>query len=486
MGSRMAHRLQSLLHVRRSSSSASTAIRLTLAAVLAVLVAASAAGASELTTTSNPPTSAEAPTTPVTTPSTAVPPPPGPDPVPGTEGAPEGTGDADPEDPLAGEGPAEDAPDVDISVPPPETYSDQEPYRPPPILWSSVAEAERKLERARQVKREAVAAVRALRLRSKHLGLQQEALDEATRDTIAELEDALVRYQGRAVSDFRLFAASVGPDSAQPLASGPTGLDEVMERRRGAHLAESALTVGESDLARLTRLRRELGDEARQLLETARLVAEFLGEAEREVVEADEAIDQAQIEYEAFRAGSEVYIHGVVFPIAGPYDRPLIDSFGFPRMTGTADEHWHEGIDLFAPRGTPLVAAERGVVTRIGNGRLGGLKLWLIGESGSEWYYAHLDSFAAGLHDGQVVEAGDLLGYVGTTGNAVGTPPHLHLQLHPGGGRPVDPYPLLAVVSRLDEEAMVDGVLPGWRHDPVIVEREPDPAPEPAAVEPAG
>jgi murein DD-endopeptidase MepM/ murein hydrolase activator NlpD len=384
----------------------------------------------------------------------------------------------DVDDPLTGEGPAEEAPGVDVTIPPPETYGGQGPYRPPEILWSSVAEAERKLERSRQDKRDAVAEIRALRLRAKHLGLQLEDLDDETRAAIAELEAATVRYRGRAVTDYRLFAASVGPAPAWSV--GPAGLDEAMERRRGARLAAAALVIGEEDIGRLAELRQRLSGETRELVESLRLVADFLVEAERDVATADEAIRQAEIEYEAFRAGSEVFIDGVLFPLGGPYDRPLIDSFGFPRMPGTPDEHWHEGIDLFAPRGTPLVATERGLVTRIGVGRLGGLKLWLVGESGTEWYYAHLDSFAPGLADGQLVAAGDLLGFVGTTGNAVGTPPHLHLQMHPGGGRPVNPYPLLSIVSDLDQATIAAGDHPSWRHRPVVVDR-PDEAADTAA-----
>ncbi|MDH3294603.1 MAG: peptidoglycan DD-metalloendopeptidase family protein, partial [Acidimicrobiia bacterium] len=180
---------------------------------------------------------------------------------------------------------------------------------------------------------------------------------------------------------------------------------------------------------------------------------------------------QAKIELEAFKAGSEIYIDGVIFPIAGPYSVPLINSFGFPRMPGTPDAHSHQGIDIFAPRGTPLVAAERGVIGRVGNGRLGGLKFWLRGESGADWYYAHLDGFAPGLHNGQVVEAGELLGYVGNTGNAVGTPPHLHLEIHPGGGAAVNPYPLLKVVSDLDLKTFEEGRHPGFRYQPVVRNR---------------
>ena len=366
----------------------------------------------------------------------------------------DGNGEDGP-DPLVDEGKSEDAPGVDPEIPPPPGYGDQEPYRPPEVLWSSVTEAERRLERSRETRREAVAEVRALRLQAKRLGLARQALDDRSGEAADELTDATERFQIRAVTDYRIFAAGTAPDPTTVI--DPSDLPGVMEDRRGSRLAEAALVVGQGDLDELSRLRQELDGEARSLLDRQRLVSEYLAEAELAALEAEAEVDQATIEYEAFRAGSEVYVSGVRFPIDGPYELPLIDSFGFPRMTGTPDEHWHEGIDIFAPRGTPLVAAERGVVTRIGVGRLGGLKLWLVGESGSEWYYAHLDTFAPGLADGRVVEAGDLLGHVGNTGNAVGTPPHLHLQLHPDGGRPVNPFPLLKIVSDLDQEQLTEG-----------------------------
>ena len=236
-------------------------------------------------------------------------------------------------------------------------------------------------------------------------------------------------------------------------------------------------------LDELAELRSTLGTSAFELVRRSGVVDASIRRAEAAVVELDAAVDQARIELEAFKAGSEIYVDGVVFPIAGPYSVPLINSFGFPRMPGTPDAHAHEGIDIFAPRGTPLVAAERGVVGRIGNGRLGGLKLWLRGESGADWYYAHLDGFAPGLHDGQVVEAGELLGYVGNTGNAVGTPPHLHLEIHPNGGAAVNPYPLMKVVSDLDLKSRVDATDPGFRYQPVIADR-PDEAATPTTATP--
>lgn len=154
--------------------------------------------------------------------------------------------------------------------------------------------------------------------------------------------------------------------------------------------------------------------------------------------------EDAEVRLAAFQAGSSIYVSGFVFPVAHPYE--FISSFGFPRGGGTRR---HQGNDIFAPRGTELYAVERGVIQNMGTASLGGIKLWLVGESGTSYYYAHLSAFAAGVRNGMVVEAGELVGYVGDTGNAVGTPPHLHFEIHPSGGAAVDPYPLLSTVARL-------------------------------------
>lgn len=143
----------------------------------------------------------------------------------------------------------------------------------------------------------------------------------------------------------------------------------------------------------------------------------------------------------AYEAGAHAYVDGFVFPVAAEVE--FIDSWGYPRMTGTASAHWHQGTDIFAPYGAPLIASENGVIARVGVGTLGGNKLWVVGESGTEYYYAHLSAFAEGVADGKRVDAGDLVGYVGDTGNAKGTSPHLHFEIHPAGGDAVNPYPLL-------------------------------------------
>jgi murein DD-endopeptidase MepM/ murein hydrolase activator NlpD len=120
---------------------------------------------------------------------------------------------------------------------------------------------------------------------------------------------------------------------------------------------------------------------------------------------------------------------GFYCPVAGP--STFVDTWGAPRSGGRR----HQGVDMLAARGTPAVAVVSGV-TRISRNRLGGNALWLSGSDGNTYYYAHFDRY------GKIgpVAGGDVIGYVGDTGNARGTP-HLHFEVHPGGGPAVDPYP---------------------------------------------
>ena len=99
---------------------------------------------------------------------------------------------------------------------------------------------------------------------------------------------------------------------------------------------------------------------------------------------------------------------------------------------------------MISPRNTPLVAIESGRIRRMGNGGLGGVTIWVRGETGDEYYYAHLEGWADGLKVGQVVEVGELIGFVGNSGNARYTITHLHFEYHPNAGKAVNPYPLAA------------------------------------------
>lgn len=130
---------------------------------------------------------------------------------------------------------------------------------------------------------------------------------------------------------------------------------------------------------------------------------------------------------------------GIFMPVVGIQPFDLSNSWGDSRDGGRRK---HRGIDIFAPRGTAVVAVADGIISYIGDQPKGGHCLWLTTESGTSFYYAHLDRWAAGLYEGMEVRSGDLLGYVGNTGNARTTPPHLHFAINQNDEM-VNPYPVL-------------------------------------------
>jgi len=145
---------------------------------------------------------------------------------------------------------------------------------------------------------------------------------------------------------------------------------------------------------------------------------------------------------------------GLAIPVAGINARDLVDTYTQSRAGGA---RVHNAIDIMAPKGTPVIAAAPGTVEKLffSNGG-GGISAYIRSEDG-QWmyYYAHLDSYAPGLKEGQKVARGDPIGTVGTSGNADPAGPHLHFAVYrmaPGErwhqGMPVNPYPLLAGTAR--------------------------------------
>src|SRR5205807_2435294 len=120
---------------------------------------------------------------------------------------------------------------------------------------------------------------------------------------------------------------------------------------------------------------------------------------------------------------------GYVFPVYGPSS--FIDTFGAAR--GDVSGGWHHGDDIFAPLGAPLLAVASGTVFSVGWNKLGGNRLWLRDGQGNLFYYAHLSAFSPLAVNGNKVNAGDVIGFVGNTGDAQGTPFHLHFEIHPVG-----------------------------------------------------
>jgi murein DD-endopeptidase MepM/ murein hydrolase activator NlpD len=139
---------------------------------------------------------------------------------------------------------------------------------------------------------------------------------------------------------------------------------------------------------------------------------------------------------------------GYVFPVYGQVSYG--DDYGAPR----AVTEWHHGNDLFATEGTPVLAVADGTLFNVGVNTLGGNRLWLRDGRGNTFYYAHLSAYAPVAAEGAQVRAGEVIGFVGHTGQAITTPPHLHFEIHPGDGDSVNPYPYLLAWQRRTDVAL--------------------------------
>ena len=128
----------------------------------------------------------------------------------------------------------------------------------------------------------------------------------------------------------------------------------------------------------------------------------------------------------------------IAMPLEDVSRKEVADTWGAPRGTGRR----HEGQDIFAPKGTPILSATNGFIYKIGENNLGGQTVSVISSGGRIYYYAHLDRYANGIDVGDRVTKRTVLGYVGTTGNAQGTPPHLHFGIYTLTGA-INPLPLL-------------------------------------------
>ncbi len=146
------------------------------------------------------------------------------------------------------------------------------------------------------------------------------------------------------------------------------------------------------------------------------------------------------------RARSTAGAGAIAIPVRDVRAEDLRDDFGAPRSG-----HTHGGIDILAPRGTPVVAAVDGTIEKLYASGAGGRTIYLFDLRGERiYYYAHLNGYAMGVSEGTAVRRGDIIGFVGTSGNAPRNTPHLHFGIEkaPASGEwwkgsPVDPYPIL-------------------------------------------
>lgn len=147
-----------------------------------------------------------------------------------------------------------------------------------------------------------------------------------------------------------------------------------------------------------------------------------------------ELLRSVRLRLRVIRAGT------LAFPVDGRDEEAIRSVFGAPREAGRREHH---GVDIFAPRGTPVLAPSDGVVARVGTNRLGGNVIWMRdARRRQSFYFAHLERQL--VREGRRVRAGDTLGLVGNSGNARTTPPHLHFGIYRRGRGPVDPHPFIA------------------------------------------
>jgi murein DD-endopeptidase MepM/ murein hydrolase activator NlpD len=400
---------------------------------LAVVVIASAVlGALGPARAQEPPTTDPAqPTTTIGLPSTLVPtslpalPPPPPTTAPIAD---------DPD--AGGDAPPEAVPQDDTAIPPRTEYASPGSLPPPrgQVVKIDVRRAREKSEAADADLAKATATRVALENEIHRLNATLDKFDKAGRQAIIDLAAAKRQLTTRAVDAYiRGTDSGVGIDR-----SGMTDEELLQSALLGA-------VLGRDDAAVATYERLKKAATAAQAKVAAALAKgqDVLNTAVRVEQQATRQAEQAKFALAVTAAGGNIVIYGFVFPVAPPYK--FSDSFGAPRLTGTDLEHWHQGVDIAAAEGTELYAAERGVITQISPSQLGGNGLWIRGESGVSYYYAHLSRYAD-VHAGQLVEAGDLVGYVGNTG-LFSTGPHLHFEVHPNGGDAINPYPLLVAAD---------------------------------------
>ena len=163
----------------------------------------------------------------------------------------------------------------------------------------------------------------------------------------------------------------------------------------------------------------------------------------------------------AEEAVSYLLTRALDIPVAGKTVQQLQDTFDEGRDGGRV----HRALDILAPRGTPVLAADSGRILRVKTNTLGGNTIYATDPLGRiVYYYAHLDAYQQGLTDGLVVARGDTLGFVGTTGNAPKDTPHLHFQIMrmpPDGkyweGEAINPYPLFLLLQAARNDTLVEG-----------------------------
>ncbi|HEX9530976.1 MAG TPA: M23 family metallopeptidase [Acidimicrobiales bacterium] len=392
------------------------------------------------TTTGPPPGAAPGTTTtaPPPAPTTTAAPAPGPAPTtttPTTTAVANG-GDPSRNDPLAGENdPPVAVPTGVVPVPPRAV-----PRAPTPV---DVALAQALAQQAAQAEASANAAdvkVAAVEAKVADVQRQVDGLRSQEQDAIWKLAAARTRLVRRAVAAY--VGGSIAPLGNLLQVRDINELDRDLQIENEASRAELA-SVRDYEAAR-----KDAGSAAGTLTASMDNLSVDLGTAQTEQAASHQVLAATSGQVAAANVDPSLVLDGFVFPVLGPHK--LDRNFGEPRNLGTPYFHLHQGDDVEAPQNAPLVAVVRGAIVNISSSALGGNGLWIQGSDGTKYYYAHLAGYAPDMTVGQIVEAGQLVGFVGSTGDATG--PHLHFEVHPNGGPAIDPWSLLDAIDVIQAE----------------------------------
>ncbi|MFP4636330.1 MAG: murein hydrolase activator EnvC family protein [Nitriliruptoraceae bacterium] len=280
---------------------------------------------------------------------------------------------------------------------------------------------------------------------------------EATRSAIELVHDEideLERMAGQLEDDVAVAERKLGNQARTAFMQGAAFDLETLLAAEGPQAAIERASLLAA-LQRRDQVRVESATAMRQQLETTEALIEQredeLDRLEAALVEEEEALQAelagAESQAQELRSltarqrrvdrGDQQGIYACIFDRGAHRFR---DTWGAPRSGGRS----HKGTDVFAAYRQPVYAFTTGVIQRRSNSGLGGIGLYLRGDDGNVYYYAHLASIADDAAVGTRVTAGELVAYNGDTGNARGGAPHVHFELHPGGGAPINPYPWLA------------------------------------------
>jgi murein DD-endopeptidase MepM/ murein hydrolase activator NlpD len=315
----------------------------------------------------------------------------------------------------------------------------------------SPADIRDRLDLIQQDLDEAVARVEGMRARQQELLIKTGQVDEqigALDGTMEELEARIVAAAIRLykTSETSTLGSLLSSESFAELQGRSEALARLSELDASTladyKAAESELEGLREDLMGKTRelaaTRSRLDEESKLLQEHFQEVTDEYNTLVSKLAAARRAATQRAAKEQA-GAAVLVSADGMTCPIAAPHS--FIDSWGFPRSGGRT----HEGADIMAAKGAPVVAVTNGTITFAGVGVTAGNWLILSGDDGHEYWYMHNTENLV-LHGR--VSVGRQIATVGDTGNAIGGPSHVHFEYHPGSGGPINPYPLLMDICR--------------------------------------